>query len=405
MGRLAVWIGLANALQLVLGFALYAVLGRWLGVARLGEISFAMAVVAIADMAAQGGLSNIITREAAVRPKSDGALLGTALGIKALFAVVAGGIVAAVAGPWAALLLAGTIGQAGVCILRAKLLKVPLALANLMPNGFAILVIAPLAVFFPPSALLALAAFGIARAVAAVAQILLTRAYLVRPISFAVHRGRELLRESWPLWLSEMLIVMFARVDILMMRWLMPVADADRAIGWYQAARTLADGGNFVLGALVTVSFPLMSAMRGKPPAKMQAVLARAMRFGWLAGLAGLAATVVLAYPAVRLLFGKAFVPSVNALLIMAPCFPLAVVNGILATLLIACGRQKAFLFAASTLVGVNVIGNYFVIPAYSFLGASAMTTVMQVIGMVQLLFLTRDLRNPARPGSKRKGA
>jgi O-antigen/teichoic acid export membrane protein len=400
MGRLAVWLGLANAVQLVLGFALYAVLGRWLGVARLGEIGFAMAVVAIADMAAQGGLSNIITREAAARPKSDGSLFGTALGFKAVFVAIAGAVVAVVAGPWAALLLVGTVGQAGVCILRAKLLKIPLAAANLMPNGFAMLVIAPLAVFFPPSAVLALAAFGSARVAAAAGQLLLTRAHLVRPVSFAMRRGRELLEESWPLWLSEMLIVLFTRTDILLMRWLLPVADADRAIGWYQAARSLSDGGNFILGALVTVSFPMMSAMRGKPPARLQAVLARAMRFGWLAGLAGLAATVVLAYPAIRILFGKAFVPSVNALLIMAPCFPLGVVNGILSTLLIAAGRQKAFLLSAASLVAVNVAGNYFVIPRFTFLGASAMTTAMQAIGLAQLLWLTRDLRRAA-PGSR----
>jgi len=402
MGHLAVWLGLANALQLVLGFALYAVLGRWLGPARLGEIGFAMAVVAIADMAAQGGLTNIITREAAARPKSDGSLLGTALGIKAAFVVMAGGIVAAVAGPWAALLLVGTIGQAGVCILRAKLLKVPLALANLMPNGLAILVISPLAIFSPPSAFLALAAFGSARLAAAFGQIMIARASLLRPLSFAMHRGRELLEESWPLWLSEMLIVLFTRADILMMRWLLPVADGDRAIGWYQAARSLSDGGNFVLGALVTVSFPMMSAMRGKSPARLQAVLNRAMRFGWLAGLAGLAATAVLAYPAIRLLFGAAFVPSVNALLIMAPCFPLGVVNGILSTLLIAAGRQKAFLVSAATLVVVNVAGNYLVIPKYSFLGSSAMTTAVQAIGLIQLLWLTRDLRRPASAGNIR---
>jgi len=398
MGRLAVWLGLANVLQLGLGFAFYAVLGRWLGVARLGEIGFALAVVSIADMASQGGLSNIITRDAAARPRDDGKLLGTALGLKAVFALLAGGIVAAVAGPWAAILLAGTIGQAGVCILRAKLLKVPLALANLMPNGLAILAIAPLAALaVPPSAALALAAFSSARVVAAVGQVLVARSRLLRPVSFAMGKARELLEESWPLWISEMLIVLFTRTDILMMRWLMPVADADRAIGWYQAARSLSDGGNFVLGALVTVAFPLMSAMRGKPPARMQAVLSRAMRFGWLAGLAGLAATLVLAYPAIRLLFGAAFIPSTNALLIMAPCFPLGVVNGILSTLLIAAGRQKAFMISAVTLVAVNIAGNYLAIPRYSFLGAAAMTTAMQAIGLVQLLWLTRDLRRSPR--------
>jgi len=400
MGRLAVWLGIANGLQLLLGFALYAVLGRWLGVAMLGKIGFAMAVVSIADMAAQGGLSNIITREASARPRCDGPLLGTALGIKSAFAVLAGGVVAALAGPWAAFLLAGTVGQAGICILRAKLLKVPLAVSNLMPNGLAMLVIAPLALLVPPSVTLALAAFGLARAVAAGGQILVARAYLLRPLSFALVRGRELLRESWPLWISEMLIVVFARADVIMMRWLLPGGDADRAIGWYQAARTLAEGGNFVLGALVTVSFPMMSALRGKPPARMQAVLARAMRFGWLAGGAGLLATLLLGYPAIRILFGEAFIPSVRALLIMSPCFPLAVVNGILSTLLIAAGRQKAFLLAACTLVAVNIAGNYWVIPAWSFNGAAAMTTAMQVIGMVQLLWLTRDLRAPA--GSRR---
>jgi len=278
---------------------------------------------------------------------------------------------------------------------------VPLTLANLMPNGFAMLVIVPLAIYSPPRAVVALAAFGVARLAAAIGQVLMARARLLSPISFAMKKGTHLLAESWPLWASEMLIVVFARADILMLRWLMPVADADRAIGWYQAARTLADGGNFVLGALVTVSFPLMSAMRGKPPAKMQAVLSRAMRFGWMAGLAGLAATLLLAYPAVRLLFGKPFIPSVAALIIMSPTFPLAVVNGILSTLLIAAGRQKAFLVAAINLLIVNVVGNYFLIPAYSFRGAAAMTTAMQVIGLAQLLWLTRDLRKPAKRGAR----
>lgn len=394
MGRLVVWLGIANVFQLALGFVLYAVLGRWLGVAMLGEISFALAVVAIADMVAQGGMTSIITREAAARPKNDGSLLGTALGIRAIFALVAGGIVAAVAGPWAALLMAGTIGQAGVCILRAKLIKVPLAAANLLPNGLVIITVIPLAIYAPPSAVLALAAYACARVLAAVGQVLLARAQLVSPVSWAAARARKLIEESWPLWVSEMLLIAFSRIDILMMRAILPAGRAEEAIGWYQAARSLSDGGIYVMGAMVTVAFPLMSAMRDKSPARMVRIMKKIMGMGVLAGGAAMLGTLLLAPYVIRLAFGGEFLPSATALRILSLSFPIAVVNGVLCNLLVATGRQWSVALSAATMVAVNIAGNLWAIPAHSFNGAAAMAVLVQMVGLVQFGWLTRNIRN-----------
>ena len=397
MARLALWLALANAVQLVLGMARSVVLGRWLGVEAFGELGYILALVTLADIAAQAGLSNIVTREVAAVPGRDGRIFGASLALRTAMVVVMGAVVWALVGPWAALMLLGTVGQLGVSVIRAKLLRGPQIAANLLPGSLAVAGVLACAAVAKPSAGVAIAALALAGAAASAGQLLIAGASLKGKLSAGMRVAAALLRESWPLWLSEILIVTFSRMSVLMLRWLQPGSAGNESIGYFQIAYTLTEGGNFVLGALVMVTFPMMSAMRNAPAGRLKYVLGKAMRFGLLAGGGAMVAQLALGSPVVRILYGSEYSPAVPALMAMAPILPLAVVNGVLATLLVAAGLQVWVLAFNVVFLAFNALANFWAIRAFGFTGAAAVTTATNSIAFALFWWKTGFLRRGGR--------
>lgn len=403
MIRLTAWLVAANAAQLVLSFAQAVLLSRWLGVARWGALGRILAVVTIADSIAQAGMERILIREVAAHPGRDGRLLSAALKTRAILAGLVGLVLWIYQGIWAALMLGATIGQLGVAILSAKMLKAPQVTARLLGGVVTVAAILGCMTFAPPGVSLALAALAVAGAVRSIGQIWMARMKLAQ--RSAARGGQSalalgLLRSSWPLWLTGMAMAAASRLDVLMLGWFFRPETADTWIGYYQAAYRLIEGGNVVLAALALAAFPLFSSLNRAPRAELRRAFFRAARYGIVLGGGAMLAVWVAGGAGIRVLFGAEFAPAIPALLFLAPVLALNLLNSLLALLLTAVHRTWSIFLVSVGMLLFNGAANIFLIPGCGFVGAAGVKAATELAGLAMLVWSARDVLGWGRPPS-----
>lgn len=403
MIRLTAWLVAANVGQLALSFAQAVLLSRWLGVARWGALGRILAVVTIADSVAQAGMERILTREVAAHPERDRRLLSAALKMRAILAGLVGLGLLIYQGIWAALMLTATIGQLGVAVLSAKMLKAPQVAARLLGGVVTVAAILGCMAFAPPGVSLALAALALAGAARSIGQIWMAHSKLGQrsaPKAGQTGLALELLRSSWPLWLTGMAMAAVSRLDVIMLGWFFRADIADTWIGYYQAAYRLIEGGNVVLAALALAAFPLFSSLNRAPRAELRRAFFRAARYGVVLGGGGMLAVWLAGGAGMRILFGAEFAPAVPALLFLAPVLALNLLNSLLALLLTAVHRTWSIFLISAGMLLFNGAANYLLLPDYGFIGAAAVKSATELAGLALLAWCARDVLGWGRPRS-----
>jgi len=391
MLTLTFWLAAANLGQLLLGLGRGALLARWLGQARFGQLGHTLALVTLADAVGQWGVSTIVTREAAANPRRDGIIVGTALGLRLGQSLVLGLGLWAISGPWAVLLLLGTVGQVGLGFLRARLLRTPQVIAGLIPGVLSFAAIAVCWRMGRPTSNLALATLAVTGGVAAVVQLALAASYLHRSLAWSTRVAKHLLSSSWPLWVSGLAVAFLYRQDVLMLNWILAPRAAEHAIGYYQVAYNLTESGSFLLGALVTAAFPLFASLHRVSQDQLRATYRRALRYAVGLGAAGVAATLLLGHPIVHLVYGSRYLRAVPALYLLSPALLVVLINSLTSSLLIARHRQMQLLWIIGATVAFNFLVNLWVIPVFGFVGAAATTTAAEAFETLLLLWSVRQ--------------
>jgi len=204
-------------------------------------------------------------------------------------------------------------------------------------------------------------------------------------IGVADNRRMVWLRESWPLFVNQLLQGLFFKVDGLL---LLPLAGAV-AGGTYAAAYKVSEGAGIVSSTFTLALFPRLS--RSSDPsaaANPGEVLADAYRlplrllvqvgFPLAAGIA------LLAEPVVTVVAGREYLPeSAIALSILICYLPLSYANGLTQYVLIAAGRQRLLTGAFMAALVFNVAANLLLIPRFGYVGAAWVTVASELVLLV----------------------
>jgi O-antigen/teichoic acid export membrane protein len=389
--RLAGWLAAASAVQLLLGLAKSALLARWLGPDGFGRLGFVLDVVALAEMLAPLGLGWIVTREIAARPARAGLVLGSAVRLRLVLSMPLAAVAWWAGGPWAAVLLVANGGQLGTAALRGLGAQAAQVASSLLVAA-ATLVAAVACLPAAPSPGLALAALAAATLVGASGQLALAASAVRRRSRRAFAALREfsrpvassLWRAAVPLWLGGLFVGLVYRLDVLMLRWLLPRGAWEAQVGWYKVAYALKESGDLVLGGLVVAAFPAFSTLT-RSRVSLAAAYDRAARAGWWAGLAACVLAWWLGGPAVRLLYGPDYAPAIRGLAWLAPALALVLQNSLASSLLVAVGRQREIAWVGGAMAAANAILNLWTIPRHGFVGAAAATTLTEGLGFLLL--------------------
>jgi O-antigen/teichoic acid export membrane protein len=187
------------------------------------------------------------------------------------------------------------------------------------------------------------------------------------------------LRESWPLFVNQLLQGLFFKVDGML---LLPLAGA-AAGGTYAAAYKVSEGAGIVSSTFTLALFPRLSRSSAVSDGIADAYrlplrLLLQVGFPLAAGIA------LLSEPIVAVVAGRAYLPeSAVALSILICYLPLSYANGLTQYVLIAAGRQRLLTGAFVAALAFNVIANLALIPRFGYVGAAWVTVASEVVLLV----------------------
>jgi O-antigen/teichoic acid export membrane protein len=157
---------------------------------------------------------------------------------------------------------------------------------------------------------------------------------------------RALLAAGAPFVLWQSLGVFYFRIDVVMLGRMTPPA----VLGWYGAVARMMDGLTFMAETLALTSYPVLARLWSSSRREFEQTTQRVLAIVLLIAVPLVTALVTLAPYIVDILFTSAFQNSVPILRIHAFTLGLLYLNFLLARILMAIGRERAWL-------GIAVMG------------------------------------------------
>ncbi len=378
------WLVAERSLRLGLSFAVGVWVSRYLGPERFGSLSYVMAVVAVVAILAELGLDAVVRREVIAAPDAAESAVEAARRLRFIGAVggyVLLGIVIVLGGtnPDETMLLL----VFGLTLFQPALLVVDLwfqarleakysmmAQSCALAGGAAVrigLVLgqAPLTAF----AWAAVAEMGIA---ALLLGLMARRRGLKVPRMADRALARRLLKESWPLMASGFAVVLYMRIDAVMLRALRGEAE----VGIYTAATRFAEIWYFVPVALASSLLPAM--LRARERGALEHRRRWQQVFDLNAGLAlAIAIPGALTAPwLVRVCYGDAYAASASVLVLHIWSCMFVFLGVARGQWLVNEKRPYFYLASSATGAVLNVALNAWFIPGWGANGAALATLI-----------------------------
>ena len=396
------WLLADRGMRLVGGFAVGLWLARYLGPADFGLLSAATAATWIGVVATQMGLDGLVQREFVLHPGNTGRILGTVTILGSATALVVWSSLAVLAfftadDPvlrtlllWLGLLAVPQALSAWEYLFQARSDLRPVVIGQnicfvlcLAARAGAIKLEAPVTAF----AIIAVAE----RLLGALVVIIWAhRRHDCDRLTFDPALARAMVRESWPVWISALLVTLYQKIDlILIARW---KSEADAGI--YAAAMRIVDLWWSISTIAATAILPdLMRSSREST--NYTAVLQRYLDLSAVLAMSAALAMTVVASLLVRLLFGEAYAGASGILIIQFWAGVFVFLSVARARHLIAIKRRGVELWFSVLGVALNLGLNAFLIPRYGAWGAAwAGFTTQGTVALIYPWFFadTRDI-------------
>ena len=382
------WLFFDKVLRMGVGLLVGVWVARYLGPEQFGLFSFASAFVGMFGAVAGLGLQSIVVRDIVRDPASKEETLGTAAVLQLL-----GGLLAyvCVLGTILVLRPEDTLAKILVAILGSITLfrfgdvaiywfesQVLSKYIVWVQNGcFLIFAAIKIGLIVSNAPLLAFAWATAAEAVIVAVLIFIMlglRGIKFHQLRFSLSRAKILLADSWPLLLSGMAIMVYMKIDQIMLGQML----GDDAVGIYSAAVRISEVWYFIPMMIVASVFPaILEAKKRDETQYLQRLQRLYDLMVWLSVAIALPMTFI-STPIVVALFGAAYAESgpVLAIHIWTSVF---VFLGIASSQWFVAENRQILSFQRTVLGAViNVAINYILIPKFGVLGAAYATVLAQ---------------------------
>jgi polysaccharide transporter, PST family len=375
-----------------LGVFVGVLIARYLGPSGFGSLSFSMSFVALFTTAATLGLDSIAARNIVRAEAEAPRILGTAFAMRMAAAVAVSllaNIVVQLIQPddRVARLLVGVLSlgfvfqafdiidayfQANV---RSKLTVWAKNAAFLAAAVIRILLIyfrAPLWSFAAAQVTeLAFGALGMALAYA-------YNGGRIKQWQFEAQRAVELLKQSWPVMLTGMSIMIYMRIDVVMLK----LMQGDHAVGIYGTATRLSEAWYFVAVAIVSSVSPAIIKAKGDP-ALYYGRIAKLFSLLTLIGIFLGAAVALSSHWIIRVLYSDEFIAAAPVLAVHIWASVFVFLGLAQDPWSVSENLQKLAFYRTLAGAIINIALNFWLIPRYSALGAAVATVVSYAIAGV----------------------
>lgn len=396
------WLMFDKLVRLLLGLLVSAWVARYLGPAQYGELAYVLAYLAFFQAVAVLGMDGIVVRDIAKDKAKAGEILGTAFTLRLtvgiccwLIAVVGMGFVngwqdqsvyiTALAGASLVFQAADTVDLWFQSQSQSKRTVIAKLTAYLISNGLKVALIlndAPLL------------AFAVVMSVeACIAAFALTWAYqnfkCKQPWQVFTARAIKLLKESWPFILSGLSIIVYMRIDQIMIKEML--GDVD--LGVYAAVLPLATLWTFIPMTLSVSLAPMVARAKQDSEQAYWNCLGGIFRgfalLGWLVCIP----VALFSSFVVQMLFGIEYAHGSQVLSIVI--FTNLFINMGVAQSLWILNEGKSKLSLYKTLLGalVCIFANLMLIPVFGITGAAISALLAQFSSTILAnVFLSRTI-------------
>ncbi|AEH07269.1 flippase [Methanothermococcus okinawensis] len=194
---------------------------------------------------------------------------------------------------------------------------------------------------------------------------------------------KELLKEAWPFALIGFFVIIYFRIDSIMLSYM----KGNEVVGYYSASYRLIDAlSSLVPSIIYSVMFPVMSKYLNSIN-DLKKVWIKAFNLSFIVGITTSIFVVVFAKYIILIVYGYGYLPSVMVLQILIWAFFIICVSSITSGLLNATNKQRLVTFGAGAGAIINVILNIILIPKYSMEGAAIATVITEILMFVLYIY------------------
>tara|TARA_R110001583_G_scaffold18565_1_gene73746 strand:+ start:2732 stop:4015 length:1284 start_codon:yes stop_codon:yes gene_type:complete len=392
------WLLLDKAIVIVGGLLVGIWVARYLGPSDFGVLQYSLALIAFLSFLSQLGLNQIVVRELTKSKELAGEIIGTCFVLKAL-----GGLLSVFLIVFFAWLLKGDSPLVFLVIVVVSLTYLFQAFdvatfyfesqligrSQVLPRILSFLIGSILQVsliLFNAELVVFALLISLQAAMLGVFQLLAIRDVLRKyPVRFSCYRARRLLQDSWVLMLSTFLIVIYTKIDQIMIEHYLGLTQ----VGIFSVAVRLSEVWYFFPAIIVSTLLPYFVRLREQDLDKYQAQLRALYSFMFWLGVTVGVLVIVFGESGIKSLFGSAYIGAYEALV-------LNVWSGIFVSQALARGiwmisenLQRYRLYGNIAGVTLNILCNILLIPRYGIAGAAFASLVTQGVGtwIVPLFF------------------
>jgi O-antigen/teichoic acid export membrane protein len=391
-----------KVLRIVAGLFVGIYVTRYLGPEQFGVFSYAIAIVALFGAIAKMGLDGIIVRDLVNHPDKRDTYLGTAFWLKligALLALVALAIAVqftsndATTNLYIFIIASGLIFQSFEVVdfyFQSKILSkyvssvklIQLALSSVLQLYF-IFTQADL-FWFVLVSLIDQISLGI----------FLAFVYWRQKLGsffgqFDLGTAKTMLRSSWPLVLSGITVMLYMRIDQIMIREML----GEREVGLYSAAVKLSEAWYFVPVIITSSLFPAIVNARKISELLYHARLQRLYTtLVWMAIAVAVPMTFLSDW-LITLLYGEAYKDAAQVLIIHIWAGVFVSIGVASGSWFISENLQHYALYRTSLGAIINVIFNLILIPIFGLIGAAIATVIAQSMAALFFDVVTKKTR------------
>lgn len=399
------WLFADQILRMGVGLVVIVWLARYLGSEQFGLVSYATAFVALFATFSTLGIPAIVVRDLVTEPACAAETLGTAFVLR----LIGAGVTFSLAVGAIFLLGSDTLTRNAVAIIAASSFfqafdtidywfqsQVQSKYTVVAKNfAFLSLALVKVVLLFAKAPLLAFVIATLGESLlGAIGLVILyhnnggrLKAWRVR-----LTRVKQLLANGWQLMLSGMMIMLYMRIDQIMLGQM----TSKHEVGIYSAAVKLSELWYFIPTAIVSSVFPaIISAKKIDAEVyrkRMQQLLNAMVLLGYLVAIP----MTFLSNQVVSLVFGSQFVEAGPSLMVLSWAGLFVAIGVARETWLVTEGLMKFSLMNTALGAAINIALNFVLIPRYGATGAAFATVVSYAASAFASGFLSRRTRSVA---------
>ncbi len=198
---------------------------------------------------------------------------------------------------------------------------------------------------------------------------------------------RRMFKLSYPLMLNHLFAVIFFQIDIPLMKQI----NGDVVVGWYNSAYKWVNAFNVIPSFFTFALFPVISRQVHNALPDAQRTFRFSIKLMLLISLPLAAITTLLAPVMIGILGGREFLPhGAISLQLVIWSIPIGWMNSVTNYVLIALGRERFLTRAFILGVGFNLVANLIFLPRYSYIAASIITILSEIVLLIVFAYYLR---------------